>query len=216
MLKTKVKASSITNLTDARYFAAWEAEWLGFDFDAGSEEHIPIQNMIAIKEWVDGVKIVGEFGATHSADDILAAIELVGLDAVQLGMLVETSTAMELKDVSIIKEFVVQNDTTEEDIAEHFSNFAACTETFLLDFSKSNFTWEALQKSEQITVDFIKELCQEFQIIIGLDFSGDMIDEFLESIIPLGIHVKGGEEEKVGFKAFDVLDEVFESIEIFV
>ncbi len=216
MLKTKVKASSITNLTDARYFAAWEAEWLGFDFDAGSEEHIPIQNMIAIKEWIDGVKIVGEFGATQSAADIAAAIELVGLDAVQLGMLVEASTAMELKDVSIIKEFVVQNDTTEEDIAEHFSNFAACTETFLLDFSKSNFTWEVLQKSEQITVDFIRELCQEFQIIIGLDFSGDMIDDFLENVIPLGIHVKGGEEEKVGFKSFDVLDEVFENLEIFV
>lgn len=216
MLKTKVKASSITNLTDARYFAAWEAEWLGFDFDAGSEEHIPVQNMIAIKEWVDGVKIVGEFGVMHSAADITAAIELVGLDAVQLGMLVETSTAMELNGVSIIKEFVVQNDTTEEDIAEHFSNFAAYTDTFLLDFSKSNCTWEVLQKGELITVDFIKELCQEFKIIIGVDFSGDMIDEFLESIIPLGIHVKGGEEEKVGFKSFDVLDEVFENLEIFV
>jgi len=216
MLKTKVKASSITNLTDARYFAAWEAEWLGFDFDAGSEEHIPIQNMIAIKEWVDGVKIVGEFGAMHSAADIMAAVKLVDLEAVQLGMLVESETAIELKDIAIIKEFVVQNDTTEEDIAEHFSTFAACTDTFLLDFSKSNFTWEVLQKSEQITVDFIRELCQEFKIIIGVDFSGDMIDEFLENILPLGIHVKGGEEEKVGFKSFDVLDEVFENLEIFV
>ncbi|MGK0365545.1 MAG: phosphoribosylanthranilate isomerase [Saprospiraceae bacterium] len=216
MLKTKVKASSITNLTDARYFAAWEAEWLGFDFDTGSEEHIPVQNMIAIKEWIDGVKIVGEFGPMHSAADITAAIELVGLDSVQLGMLVESSTAIELNGVSIIKEFVVQNDTTEEDIAEHFSNFAACTDSFLLDFSKSNFNWEILQTSEQITVDFIKELCQEFKIIIGLDFSGDMIDDFLENILPLGIHVKGGEEEKVGFKSFDVLDEMFENLEIFV
>ena len=216
MLKTKVKASSITNLTDARYFAAWEAEWLGFNFDAGSEEHIPVQNAIAIKEWVDGVKIVGEFGAMHSAEDIKATIELVGLDAVQLGMLVESSTAIELKNVSIIKEFVVQNDTTEEDIAEHFSNFAACTETFLLDFSKSNFTWEVLQSSEQITLNFVRELCQEFKIIIGMDYSGDMIDDFLEGIIPFGIHVKGGEEEKVGFKSFDVLDEVFENLEIFV
>jgi len=216
MLKTKVKASSITNLTDARYFAAWEAEWLGFNFDEGSEEHIPVQNMIAIKEWVDGIKIVGQFGAMHSAADIKAAIDLVGLEAVQLGMLVETSIAMELDDVSIIKEFVVQDDTTGEDIAEHFSNFAAYTDTFLLDFSKSNFTWEILQKSEQITIDFIRELCQEFKIIIGIDFSGGMIDEFLEDILPLGIHVKGGEEEKVGFKSFDVLDEVFENLEIFV
>lgn len=216
MLKTKVKASSITNLTDARYFAAWEAEWLGFDFDAGSETHIPVQNMIAIKEWVDGVKIVGEFGATQTAADITAAIELVGLDVVQLDMLTDIATAMELNGVSIIKEFIVQNDTTEEDIAEHLSEFAACTETFLLDFSKSSLTWDALQQGEQITLDFLKELCQEFQIIIGLDFSGEMIDEFLETVFPLGIHVKGGAEEKVGFKSFDELDEVFEALEIFV
>jgi len=216
MLKTKVKASSITNLTDARYFAAWEAEWLGFDFNAGSEEHLPVQNVIAIKEWVDGVKIVGEFGATHSAADIKAAIEFVGLDAVQLGMLTDVATAMELNGVAIIKEFVIQDDTTEEDIAEHLSEFAACTETFFLDFSKSNVTWEVLQKGEEITLDFLRELCQEFQVIIGLDFSGEMMDECLESIFPLGIHVKGGAEEKVGFKSFDELDEVFEALEIFV
>lgn len=204
------------NLTDARYFAAWEAEWLGFDFNTGSEEHLPVQNVIAIKEWVDGVKIVGEFGATHSAADIKAAIELVGLDAVQLGMLTDISTALELKKVAIIKEFVIQDDTTEEDIAEHLSDFAACTETFLLDFSKSNVTWEVLQKGESITLDFLKELCQEFQIIIGLDFSGEMVDEFLETVFPYGIHVKGGLEEKVGFKDFDELDEIFETLEIFV
>jgi len=50
MLKIKVKASQITNLTDARYFAAWEVEWLGFNFDEGSAHYIPPVEMKAIKE----------------------------------------------------------------------------------------------------------------------------------------------------------------------
>ena len=58
MLKTKIKANSITNLTDARYFAAWEVEWLGFNLNPG--ESIALQQVPAIKDWVDGVKIVGE------------------------------------------------------------------------------------------------------------------------------------------------------------
>lgn len=215
MLKTKVKASSVTNLTDARYFAAWEAEWLGFNFDAGSEEHLSPQNMIAIKEWVDGVKVVGEFGAVHLADDIKAAVDLVGLDAVQLSMLTERETVTELSEYKVIKEFIVQDDSTEADIAEHLADFAAYTENFLLDFSKSKFTWEVLQDNKQITVPFLKELCGDFQIIIDLDFTGDMIEEFLDTVFPHGISIKGGAEEKVGFKSFEEIDDVFEKIEIF-
>lgn len=215
MLKTKVKAASITNLTDARYFAAWEAEWLGFNFSEGEENHIPVQNMIAIKEWVDGVKIVGEFGIMHPVEDIKQAMELVGLDAVQLGMFVEPSVAMELKGVDIIKEFVVQEETTEEDIAEHLSDFAAYTDNFLLDFTKSGFTWKDLQEGSRISLSFIKQLCQDFKIIIAMDFDGEMIEDFLEKVFPHGISVRGGEEEKVGFKSFDQIDEVFEAIEIF-
>lgn len=215
MLKTKVKAGSITNLTDARYFAAWEAEWLGFNFDQGAEDYISVQNAIAIKEWVDGVKIVGEFSNIHTAEDINQAIKLVDLDAVQLGMLSDTQLALNVDNVPIIKQFIVQDSTTAQDIEEHFSEFASCAAMFLLDFTKSDISWADINQNKGISKDFLKNLCQEFKIIIAIDFSGDMIDEFLEEIHPHGISVKGGAEEKIGFKSFDELDEVFETIEIF-
>ena len=40
--------------------------------------------------------------------------------------------------------------------------------------------------------------------------------EILEIPNLQGINVKGGEEEKVGVKSFDELDEIFEAIEILV
>ena len=106
MLKIKVKASQVTNLTDARYFAAWEVEWLGFNFDQGSEHYIQPQSMKAIKEWVEGVQVVGEFSLA-SAEDINSAIELLDLDAVQVGMFTETSVLEAINGAPVIKEIVI-------------------------------------------------------------------------------------------------------------
>ena len=61
MLKIKVKASQITNLTDARYFAAKEVEWLSFDFTEGSSTYIDPMKARAMFDWVEGPCIVGEF-----------------------------------------------------------------------------------------------------------------------------------------------------------
>jgi len=83
MLKLSVKASQITNLTDARYFAAREVEWLGFNLDTGSENAIPPQQISAIKEWVEGPKIVVEFGL-QSPDEIKQAVDYFDLDAIQV------------------------------------------------------------------------------------------------------------------------------------
>lgn len=214
MLNTKVKASSITNLTDARYFAAWYAEWLGFNFNQGSDTSIPLQNMQAIREWVDGVKIVGEFSAIHSADDIQAGIELLNLDAVQLDMLVGVEVATEIKDLPIIKEIIVEKSAVEADIAAHLDDFSACTNTFLLDFDKNGWTWEDLKSQNNISIDFLKNCCQDYQILLSLDFTSKNIDEILETLFPYGISVIGGEEEKVGFKSFDDLDDLFEQLEV--
>ena len=40
MLKKRVKAGSVTHLTDARYFAAWDVEFIGFCFDPESSDYI--------------------------------------------------------------------------------------------------------------------------------------------------------------------------------
>lgn len=215
MLKTKIYAGSVSNLTDARYFAAWEAEWLGFNFDPGADEYLTPANMIAVKDWTDGVKITGEFGIMHSPEDVRAAIDLVGLDAIHLGMYVESETASQLADTEMIKEFVVQEDTTETDIKEHIYDFAAFTNTFLLDFTKTDYTWERLCGEEGISVSFLREICQEFRVIVALDFTGETVEKFLETVFPYGIRLKGGAEEKVGFKSFDEIDEVLEAIEIY-
>ena len=216
MLKTNIKASNITNLTDARYFAAWEVEWLGFNFEQGSETYIPPLSMKAIKEWVEGVKFVGEFPFA-SAEDIHAAVEALGLDAVEVGMFTEVSVLEKLKNITVIKEVVISSDVDETSLENHIQLYAPHVEYFLLSFEKSGTTWEMLKNgTSQISIACLEKLCAQYKVILSINLSQDALNDILAIPNLYGLNVKGGEEEKVGVKSFDELDEIFEAIEILV
>ncbi len=214
MLKTKVKASSVTNLTDARYFAAWEVEWLGFSFDHGSENHIPMEMMKAISEWVDGVKIVGEF-ALQSADEMRSAIDLLKLDGIQVGTLTELETLLELQSpVPVIKEIIIDAESTPDQLRETLEAFQPQVEAFLLNFDKNGITWESLRNGNPFSVASLQAIAQDFPLILSIDMPVNSLIEVMNLIPLYGLSFTGGEEEKVGFKSYDELDEIFEMLEV--
>ncbi|MCI5081662.1 MAG: hypothetical protein MRY78_08225 [Saprospiraceae bacterium] len=216
MLKTKVKASGITNLTDARYFAAWEVEWLGFCLNPQDEHYIAPKDMNAIKEWVDGVTIVGEFDL-QSADDIQSGIDLLNLETIQVGPFTSVETLIELQaDIPVIKEIIVATDTTDVDIEEQLDAFSAQAATFLLNFDKNGISWKDIQDGKPVSYDWLKDICDRFPILLSISFPPPEIEQMLSDLNPLGINVVGGEEEKVGYKSFDQLDEIFEELEVLV
>lgn len=215
MLKTKVKAGAITNLTDARYFAAREVEWLGFNFEQGSDHYIEPVAMKAIKEWVDGVKIVGEFG-THRIEDIQKAIEILELDFIQVGMFTGKEDLKKLQGSTIIREIVVEKSSTENDIVDCIKDLLSEVDIFLLDFAKNGIDWNDLKNGQHVAIPFLKKLCGQCKILIAIDLSAENVVELLEVLKPYGLHLKGGEEEQVGLKSFDELDDVLDVLEIYV
>ncbi len=58
----KIKFSSITHLSDARYAAGAWADYIGFCFDPTSNKYIEPAKAKAIIEWLSGCNIVAEFG----------------------------------------------------------------------------------------------------------------------------------------------------------
>ena len=66
-----------------------------------------------------------------------------------------------------------------------------------------------------ITVGDLKELCQDFKIILSIDFQLDTLEEILDVNL-FGLNLKGGDEERVGVKSFDELDEILDALEVFV
>lgn len=72
MLKLKVIAANITNLTDARYFAAYGVDYLLFDLD-----EVDIKLILEIKEWVSGPGFLVLFGtkSIHMLEEALIRLD---------------------------------------------------------------------------------------------------------------------------------------------
>ncbi|MEK7254591.1 MAG: N-(5'-phosphoribosyl)anthranilate isomerase [Bacteroidota bacterium] len=213
MLKVKIKASAVSNLSDARYFAARGAEWLGFRLETGVEGSLSLPAAKAIKDWVDGVKIVGEFDFS-SPPAMLEAAETLGLDAVQVGMFATKNELASLNGIPVFKEVIVQPGASEEELASHLRQFSPACEFFLLDFVKAGFTWQDLKQNRPLPLRFLQETCQNYPVILSLDFAPGELDEMLETLKPAGLNLTGGDEEKVAFKSYDELDEIFDWLEL--
>jgi phosphoribosylanthranilate isomerase len=213
MLRTKVKAGAVSNLTDARYFAAREVEWLGFPLQPGVEDALTVNAAKTIIEWIDGVKIVGEFDFA-SADEILDAHRQLWFDAVQVGMFTGPEVLEQLKGLTIILEIVVGKETTGAELSALLSQYAASCDYFLLDFTKSGLSWESILQGAALPIDFLKNMVAQYPIIWSLDIVPGAVQQLLDELRPFGISLRGGMEEKTGFKSFEELDEILDQLEI--
>lgn len=96
MLKTLVKVSGVNNLSNARYCAGMGVDMLGFDMDS-----MPIEQFNEIKNWVSGVKIVGE-SKSENVDFILEKIAQFRPDLIEIDNLETAIELYHLSDIEII------------------------------------------------------------------------------------------------------------------
>jgi len=213
MLKTHIKASNISNLTDARYYAAWTVKWLGLDLRASAEQPLSLEAVKTIKDWIEGPVIVGEM-------DILdfevakSTIDYLSLEAIQVGMFTPVPFLQSLQDYTIIQEVIIDASMTFTALNTHITTYFDVVDYFLLDFEKNGLTWEALQNNSSFSIEQLQALCRRQQIILSIACKATEIEVLLAKLQPYGLSIKGGEEEKVGFKSFDEVDELFEVLNI--
>ncbi len=212
MVKPKIKASAVNSLTDARYFAARGVEWLGFRFGGSPTSSISPMEAKAISEWVDGVKIVGEFDFSD-AKEIMEVNDFLHFDAVQVGMFTPVAEVEKLSGLTIFKEVILEPKSKEAEMLAHFEAFEHCATYFLLDFTKAGINWASLQALESLSMNFLKSLFAKYKVILAFDFQPENTREVLESLQPEGLSLTGGEEEKVGLKSFEELDEILDRLE---
>lgn len=215
MLSTKVKANSIAHLTDARYFAAWEVEWLGFQMMPGDTHYLSPLHIKTFREWVDGVHICGEFGLADT-EDIKATIDLLDLKSIQVGMFTPLSTLEALdKEVEILQEIVVENYSDSSDIEEILSENHPFVDYFILQCSKGGVQWSDLVNGTPFSMEQLKKWTEQYPLLLDIHLDESLnVQALLEQFPIKGYCVSGGEEEKVGFKNFDELDDFFEALVI--
>jgi phosphoribosylanthranilate isomerase len=214
MLKIKIKASHITSLTDARYFAAKDVEWLSFNFNEKEASYIDPMVARAMFEWVAVPNIVGEFDH-NTAEEINFYAAHWGLKTVQVGQFTPLSILKEIKPISLIKEFRIEAFTNPNYLRAELLSFSPYVQVFQLNFDKNGITWEDLKNPlAMITVEDLTSLCEDFNIILSIDFQPFSLNEITELKL-YGLNVKGSAEERVGVKSFDDMDEIFDELEVF-
>lgn len=175
MLNRKVIAQNITNLSDARYFAAWGVDYLSFNTIPGSDYFIEIEKAKEIKDWVEGPACLIETNALEFEE--VADGHILSNIYSSLPLNKETF-------------FRVTLDEVDKGLPSGKYILNVSSETDLDNLNKINPS-----KTQGIEL---------FLDITKLDL------KHFNKLGHYGITVQGGEEEKVGLKSFDELDELYE------
>jgi phosphoribosylanthranilate isomerase len=184
-LKTLVKVSGINNLSNARYCAGMGVEMLGFDMDS-----MPIEQFNEIKNWVAGVKIVGETKNKNIAE-VLEKIEKFKPDIIEIN---DVDLAAELYKSSDIQ--IIFNENSVKSNLKYPENIV------FIHFENIN----------QSQIDnYFEDLGLPKLIISEKNISQNSLKIDLNKI---GLAIDADNEIRPGFSNFDNTMELLESLEI--
>ncbi|RAJ94491.1 phosphoribosylanthranilate isomerase [Larkinella arboricola] len=204
-LKTIVKISNVTNLSDARYCAGMGVDLLGFSMDESSEQYVAPDTFREIRSWVTGLHIVGE---TSSIDplEIERLLELYQPDVLQIeepALLPYLSTfdsRLILKaDLALL---------TLDQLEAYFSAIQTDQVDYFLLESKANSHLDDDLKA------VLHRLAAQYPILLGTGFTPESIHDLLAELPVQGIALTGGDEDRPGSRDFGELMDILETLEI--
>lgn len=198
-LQTIVKISNVTNLSDARYCAGMGVEMLGFSLDT-----FPVEKFNEIKNWIAGVKIVGETNSTDLAH-ITQLVQSYQLDYLQVSSqnLIDGVLLLGLP-VIICLDFFELSESEILAIAEQYKQQVAY---FLLENS------DEFAHLENETLDALNRLAINYRILLGFGLKESNIREVLNEVPLAGIALMGEAELRPGYKDFGEMMNILEAIE---
>lgn len=191
-LRTFVKVSGINNLSDARYCAGMEVNQLGFEIEENASNYTDIQKYKEITEWLSGVEYVGEISSANSV--IKAVIEGYQLDAIQVEHIEQINEALE---TGLAVSF----------LAHDMDSVKAAWET-----SGKKLAYILLDASE-IDQAMLNTLFKDIPIVLASGFTAETVTKLAKSDLK-GIAIQGGNEIRPGYKDFDEMADILETLEI--
>ncbi len=204
MLQTKLLAFGITHLTDARYFAAWEADYLCFSLGEGG---LSLDYFLAIREWVEGPVCVVELGANAGAMFPAEQLNASGITHVLLPFGVDDH-AYRTVGLNVLTYIPVAGYLSVEDLRERIAEVPGLV---LLDFTDGGIAYKDLAQDSPFSIGALRLAIGEREAYLRLDL--DTTDaELFAGVFP-GLALRGSSEEKVGYKNFDDIDELLEALE---
>ena len=191
MLKTKIIAADLQNLTDARYFAAWLVDYMSFNL---SDPSVNLPKIKEIMDWVEGPIFSAQYTGLEDLQSIEAQLEALSINHLILGPFANEDLVN--SDWQVTKTILL-----DDEVGELTSDRTYIAQSTL-----------AFSEFSQDKMNTLRKLCNSHSIYLDCGFSSADIHGILDMGIT-GLVLRGGEEEKVGVKSYEDLDEILEALE---
>lgn len=179
---------------------------LGFIMHADSPRNIEPKMAKEIVEWLHGPKYVGVF-VDKEIELINDLVDMVGFEMIQLH---GSESPWECSQiiVPVIKAIGVDSDATIDSLSTEIEGFLPYVQYILLDTKidgKSGGTGRTFDWSLAST------LAKKYPIILSGGLNPDNIVEAIEKVMPAGVDLSSGLEERPGKKDLDKIEALFEN-----
>ena len=214
MLATQVIATGITHLTDARYFAAWEVDYLAFPLTG--PDAIDWTTLNAMREWITGPELIVEIDGGFAAGGLLSNLRDNDIHRVLTPHTAPASSQKILTEggMELFVRVPVAGYQSTDDIAELLVDQVLAT-AIILDFDGGGITWQDLRAGHPFGLEDLQRLLAGRSIYLEIGLDGNNPKSVASEYPIKGFAVRGSSEEKVGYKSYDDLDPLFEGLEDF-
>lgn len=200
-LKTFVKVSRVSNLSDARYCAGMMVDMMGFNLDEEDPDFVDVREFQEITEWIAGVKLVGEF---ESSD--INTIKLKSQDyQVDYLEVSHPDILEEIKELNIplIFKINIKNE-------DHLTKFPELI-SYISDFVE----YIIIDCNEQALFSQLEEIITKEKTSISLIKAFDISEKSVKSLSRSwsGIQLVGTREDQPGFKDYGMVMDILEVLE---
>ncbi len=195
-LKTFVKVSNVSNLSDARYCAGMGVDVIGFNLDTSTPKHLSPEEYNQITKWISGVQFAGEFESVETGH-IRAILNNFSVDYIQISKIFMIDELADL-DKKFILKITVSNDT---DLSE-FSSLLSTDRMIDIILVKS-FDGKFHARLDEI----IQFHSGDIHILKGYGMEDiSLLDQFP------GVEFEGGEEKRSGYEDYGEVMDILEAL----
>lgn len=194
------KICGLTSVEDARAVASFRPDAIGLNFSPLSKRHVTIDTAREIAAVLPKpVEIVGVF-VNHSADEILAIAEAVGLDAIQLHGDETPELARKLSLHPVIRAMRVGEDGLAP-VADELASYAANGITLQACLVDAHVAGTYGGTGKTAPWELLREWPDEWPpMILAGGLTPDNVSDAVRLVRPFGVDVASGVESRPGVK----------------
>lgn len=201
-LTIPVILNSVNNLSDARYAAGMGVDLMGFEVEEGADRYVSPDLFKAITAWLSGVQTVASVSVLNPGT--LAFIqEQYQPDFIQFES-VEGISQSDLSEIACIQKISIPQGKELEALAQIKQHMYDEANFIVLELSD----WTEWQNHKEI----ISQVNSHHTILWALPIEKEDV-AFIHSLDLKGIGLKGGDEQRPGWKDLDQLIDILEALE---